>query len=965
MIKLISQTFTPELSAAPVSFLLGNAGDKKRVETVISVELFAVSSVEDPITINHTDGTVGLGWWFDPQGQFEDFNIGDTITYMNRNDASPTLTPFTIVDKIDGSNIQVNTNFPLTGDNFLETNVVISVTTQVKSIKYRYNFLENVSNDDFISKIDGISEQIFVCKNKLASDTVPEAMIPLGPLTWQEGLEGSLTTKFDGTSTPVITIEGVAIDTGSTDGVYKSQFKIIHYVTIPKYLLYLADVPPYRNINCLKFLTQIDALNQYTNPNFIRSEVFSLIEGNVGFYDENFATGLTNYSVSNVSYYNNGIISSIQLDTTETDLSFKINNTTDTPFSDNNTKFVIEIFKVPADFTEYQNVNLLDRNFLFDRAKQTVGSAAVNGDNYGTDYQILKGVSSLFVNSGQILISAKIAMNQIVVDSFQGSANPKYFIFVTIQDHTLATSLSDLISLQIDQQEFTIITADPTMIVASNIFLRHPEADPETEGYVPVGAKATGTFNNNPFSASLNWLIVDTVNNKTIGVADDAGTPLATLISLVDSINNNTPNGTIFGGFPAFGNAGFTASAPVPAGLGAYSVTITAPEGAAYNGAGTTVIYKGDVGDSQGLYMTGGLDEVPIDVFPQDELVACTNFYIESNTRENDEIKLVSVETKIKADDGTSQFDLDSYITQLSAYPLTGYTQQFDVQIARSFHIPIGTIRKYIEVQRRNDLDTGTRKYFSAHYPFLFRWETWTAALGVDASFFDSTLPNNGFNEWWFHYKTGSWKIYYEIVIKATKNDILQEYRLQQEINPNDYASNPLYTLKDTFAFKPEYLTELLSGSGGAVQLVTGNTTSVTINGQVYATDGDNLNYLYKKTLLVAVFTKTSAPLSPVVVMDVEIFEQGGVSGKRRFSSKYVADSDTWFSSIDGSGKVILYAYGNSIIAVCYLDPATLNFPTNAKFMSFSSRIYEIGGLLTTDDGIPLTNDDGIQLSVD
>ena len=74
---------------------------------------------------------------------------------------------------------------------------------------------------------------------------------------------------------------------------------------------------------------------------------------------------------------------------------------------------------------------------------------------------------------------------------------------------------------------------------------------------------------------------------------------------------------------------------------------------------------------------------------------------------------------------------------------------------------------------------------------------------------------------------------------------------------------------------------------------------------------------------------------------------------------------DTWFSSTDGSGKVVLEVHGNSIIAYCLLDPSTLNFPASVTSFAFDARIYEIGGVLETDDSTPLTNDDGIQISID
>lgn len=955
-IKLISQTFSKDLSSADSSFFLGNVGDRLEIDTIFSVENYVISTLDDPFILNNTNGTIGTGWVFDPLGGFANFKVGDTIYCYNKNLA--TGESKTILSKIDDSNIQVAA-FGCPNDTSFES-FVISNTTPITAIKFRYNFIENDAADSFLSHFDG-SDQLIICPSKLASDTGFTIMTFTGGKEWQSG---------------IASIQGVSIDDGTTDGVYKSRYKILHFVKVPPFILpeqidnQKSGIYPsyFKDSKCWKYITQISAAELITNPNFLVSQNFSETLGNSGWYGENYNTGKTNYSISNLVYNNSGVVDSIQLSTIETIITFDVLNTADTPFSNNNTKFILGIFKVPVDPSEYQNNGkLLFDNFLFDRAMPTVGGAAVNGDNYGGTYQFLKGISAVYVSSSKITVTAKIDMSAATLAGFQASSLPQYFMFLSTQNYLLDTldPLNDLVSLPIDLNTFTFVTADPTMIQVSNVFLRHPESDPATQGFIPgVSTPATGTVTQYP-SASGAYLVIDEINGKTIGVADDAGSLLATINVLVNSINTNTPLGTIFGGWPAFDNsAGWTASASISVGFGGYRFTLTSPSGSIYNGL--TITTKGDAGDSTPSTLAGGSDTGSggvFNVFPQDEIVACSNFYIESLARDADEIKISSVIPKIIANDGAKEFDIDSYVLQLSPYPLIGYTQQFDVQIARAFHVPVGTIRKYIEVKRRNDLDSGTKKFFSLNYPFLFRWETWTAALGVDSSFFDSTLPNNGFNEWWFHYKTGSWKIYYKLIVNATKNGIAQQYELQQEINPNDYNSNTDYTIADTYAFNPEDLDLLLSGTGGAIQLVTGNTTSITVNGQIYATNGENMANTYKKTLLAIVFKKTTTPVDVTVEIDVEIFEKGGIYGKRRYSSRWAADSDTWFSSIDGSDTIVLYAYGDYIIALCYFDPATLNFPTTAKSFSFSPRIYEIAMPLNlqTNDGIDILTNDGVE----
>ncbi len=852
-VNLILQNIYKELSGQPVTWALANVGDKIRIETTFSVVNEVISSTNNPFTVNNNDGYIGNGWVTDDLQRFVNFNIGDYIYYYNYiTNTAMNGGNFYIINKLSNGEIQLNTaangsgTAPTAPADTSDYQTVISNQTVISGVRYWYNFIQNNAADTFTSKVDGVSQQIIVARSKAGSDTSVTAMEALGSLTWQDGLAGFLTTKFDGSSTPVATIAGISA--GLISGVYTTKYKIVHYTKVSPYLLYNMTIPPFVDSNCLKLITQIDAMPDYNNPNVIYSGVFDQTMGRVGWYGENFNNGKTNYSISNVAYTNAAApINSIQLDNSETTLTFKINNTVDTPFSNNNTQFVIGFFKVPADPSEYQGNNtLMDINFLYDRAIQTVGAGAVNGDNYGGTYQVLKSISAVFNSSSQITITVKFDMSAAVIASFKASSSPQYKIIVATQNYTLATDLSDLVQLSVAQEPFVVVTADPTMIVPSNIFIRHPEDDPDDEG-VNVGA-----------------------------------------------------------------------------------------------------------GDT-------------FDVYPGDECVACSNFYIESSGRLSNVIAIKSVKGQIIAVNGSKSFSLDQFLTSLTGFPMVGYTQQFDVEIADAFHIPAGEIRKTYVVKRRNDLDTGTRKYFSFYYPFLFRWETWTAALGVDPSFFNASLPNNGFNEWWYQYaQTAGWSLNYLLTINATKDGVAQQYTLQQQIIPHNYGSNANFTTKDILPFDPATLTQLLSGSGGAIQLNVGGSANVIINGQTYYKDGVDYFYAYQKTLIVAIFTKSPAPVGYTVCIDVELYGAGGIYGRRRYSSKWVADADTWFSSTDGSGKVLTVTYGTSIIAYCYLDPSTLNFPAKVTSMNFRARIYEPNiGILTTDDGVGITTDDGLQIEPD
>lgn len=484
----ISSQYIRNYTGSLYVWALGNVGDKILITTTISVQNYAISTIDSPFIFNHTDGMIGAGWIYDPQGQFGGFNIGDTLIIFNQADS--TNQTRTIVDKLDNNNIQVDSAFAVSPNTDLP-GFVISVTTPIKSIKYHYNFVENAAAPSFKSIVDATLEQEIIIRDKAASDVTVTAMEPLGTPEWQDGLTGFLTKKFDGTSTPVCTIAGVGIDDGTTDGVYKSNYLITHYTKVTPYILVdqitnqIAGLPPvdFEQTKCWKLITMIEAAESFTNPNFLVSEVFDSVLGNIGWYGENFNTGKTNYSISNIVYNNGGVIDGIKLAASETTVTFNVNNTVDTPFSNNNTQFLLALFKVPSDPAEYQNNGrLLDVNFLFDRKQQTVGSAAANGDNYGGSYQILKDVQATFVSSSQILVTAKISMAVAVLAGFVESSTPRYFIYFSVKNHTLATNVSDLVSLPVAISEFVIDNSDPTMITIDSAFLRHPESDIATEG---------------------------------------------------------------------------------------------------------------------------------------------------------------------------------------------------------------------------------------------------------------------------------------------------------------------------------------------------------------------------------------------------------------------------------------------------------------------------------------------------
>lgn len=955
MIKLTSQNIYKELTAAPVNWLLANVADKIRIETIFSVQTYAISTLDNPFIVNQTDGRISANWIYDPQGQFTDFKIGDTIRLFDKANPGSTAT-CTIVDKSDDNSIQVSSNALLSsiGDDTPEDKWVISITDVITAAKYHWNFVENNNPDTFLSPIDA-SEQLLIHNDVDASDVTPLSMAFMGPLTYQEGSA---------------TIQGVSIDTGTTDGVYKSNFKIIHYTKVTPWILIsqleneINNIPhiDFEALKCWKFIYEIQAAYVYTDPNYIVSEIFSSQLGNSGWYNENFNTAKTNYTIDSVVYKNSDgdVIDSIGLSTDQTTVTVIIKNTTDTPFTPTETKFVLGFFKVPSVESEYLiDTQDSDENFAYDRALQTVGDPAVQGDQNGIPgRQVLQDIVGVYDSISQITITFVVNFGAKLLDALLASEAPRYLLFLSTQDPTLPTNQSDLVTLKIDMAEFHIENTDDEMIIISpTTFIRHPEADPDTEGVTPgpsggndadpVQWNITGITVGFGDVATMNLIISDGIGgNWVIGSVngDDYSYDLeATMVALADSVNTNISNGDIIA--YSFDNSfGFTAEWDVTNKI----LIVTPPAGSldTYNGwqivddfqSGT---FDGEAPEIRTFANGNPVTIIEFDCYPEDEIVAVTKFYIDRLNREADEIILTSVINRIvvKNISTLNSFELDGCTVNTAFYPKIGAVQYMDAQAARNFHLPAGTIRKYIELKRRIDLDGSSHYFYQMNFPLLFRWEYWAKLVGADSDFFDTALPNNGFNHWWFHYKSGDWKIYNRIIINATKNGVAQQYTLDTEMVPHDYNSNADWTVKTIKTYDSETNDELYDAGSGK-RFILG----------------------YKDTLVKAVFTKNVTPANVTVIIGIEVWEQGGYYGNRIFSSRWAADSDTWFKSTDGSDKVVLTPSGDSIEAKCLIDFTQI---PNAASFKLTARIYDGTFGLLTDDSVSITTDDVVFITVD
>jgi hypothetical protein len=926
MIKVTSVVIRNEFHAAVTDWLLANVGDKITIETSFTVENTILASIDNPIKANAQDGYLGVNWLVDPLARFADFKVGDSVDLWNYKTNTAFLgNPYSILEKLSDSEIRVANVGTLSGipaDSDLDY-LSVTLNKPITAVKYKYNFIENADQPTFDSKVDQ-TEQLLTATGLDASDVV--TVVPMNFIGQKSYQIGNAT------------IQGNGLTLGSSN---QYKFKIIHNTFVTPFILatqlnnILSNTKPdyFLNQNCLKAILDIEAAFLYTDPNFLQTEQVTEVVGNTGWFNENFNTGLSNYKVDSVKYLRPDTtqISAIELTTAETTVEVVIKNTVDSPFSNNNTKFVLNFCRIPYDESEViNNIYNQQQNFLFDRRLQTVGSAAVNGDYFGTLYQSLKDIQATFISTSEIKITCKIAMVTNVTQVIGVMNERRYMLWVSLQNHTLSTTVSDKVSLLVDAKEFFEDATDVGMIVADTKALRHFEDDRDTEGVALDGfvggldASANFADPSPPPMINSPFALVDNTNGVTIGITTNEVDINTALNKLVVSINTNTPQSYLwfasgFGALPTFDNsAGYTASWDGTT----FKVFAPVGSGTGYNGVDLKLVarYAFYV---QTQYMSGGVATISSDltVFPEDEVVFNSRFYIDKNGRAGDDIKLKSITGIIKAKNAVTleEFELDKITTDVSSSPVISGNQFIDILQDRIYHIPSTEIRKKLKIKRRIDLDAADKYYYEFALAELIRWEYWKELAIANGAFFDTGEPNNGWNEFWHRYTTVSdWDLYYELDIRSTKNGKNLTHRFENKILSTDYDTNADWNPNTIKSYKDSDNTLLTSG-------------------------GDKFILGYETTRIEAEFTKVSG--TPVladvtVVIGIEVFEEGGIEGRRRLSSKWIKDTDTWLDSTTGNGKVNLSLSGNTVKAVCLVDNSQI--PLEKGRLKITARLYEI-----------------------
>jgi len=424
----------------------------------------------------------------DPAG-LENFKEGDTIT-INNIGANPFIITRTIIEIPNDQMLLVDLPFdtaPWDTEFFLNIGSVVSVSTPINAMEIQDNLIENNSGVFYEDLTTGVTRRATV-KGLDNTNLANTEMKQLGDKSYQTGqLFVAGNNQGDGATDPIV----------SQGFEFKRDLFInpVYRVSESSNDINGIAPPELRNANSLKYVIKVEASKTLSDPNDVSiiNEFETL--GNVGYENETPNTGRTNYSISNVVYKNElgEVIKAIELTTNLQTITFDINNTEDSPWTEGtgNTRTIFHITYKPNSEKDYREVqfptepstsknNLYKENFLKDRAVSTLGSGTANGVNFGTTIQIVQDFESIYVSNSKAQGVVQIKMSSEAVSKISALSPQNYKCWVVTANHALTRAESDKVNLPIDKNKYFVKSTDPTMVTMVNEFYDHPMIEGDT-----------------------------------------------------------------------------------------------------------------------------------------------------------------------------------------------------------------------------------------------------------------------------------------------------------------------------------------------------------------------------------------------------------------------------------------------------------------------------------------------------
>lgn len=323
-----------------------------------------------------------------------------------------------------------------------------------------------------------------------------------------------------------------------------------------------------------------------------------------------------------------------------------------------------------------------------------------------------------------------------------------------------------------------------------------------------------------------------------------------------------------------------------------------------------------------------------LDAKIEDDILAITDLKFDRNTRITDEITMNSIRGQILARKNTgATFVLDEKAFALTAIeeivdPVFSLIPNPNIDFDRGFKTPADENRGNVKFFRdfAKDLGDGFFNY-RFQYPFISRWEAFVALARVSSDFFIPGDPNDGRNHDWTHYDENvDWELIYRTTLTVTKNGTPLSFVIDRAFTSLRYLLDADWDNEEINSFDEN---DILLESGP---------TKFTIK---YADGLIQADFDY-------IGTSTPSVNDIVIVLKIDVFEEGTFKSTYWLSSAYDAHPATWWRSLDSSKRVIV---SNPSANIFRGEARLIGSKLPKKKLKITGRLYDLRGVAPAVDG--------------
>jgi len=775
-------------------------------------------------------------------------------------------------------------------------------TTPVVALDYFYNLIKNSEVNTFKSKTDRGTTQKFLFKDLDASNTVALKKGIIGTTSW-----GWVTNEiFDEITAEVNVSQLSIIGDGITD--YKQKFILNHtFFITPLYLrdqlfLFANKIPPeyFQDEEALKFVARLDAKYDFDTSEVAHTIETNGLDGLTVWFDRDPNGKKPEYEVVSIDYVS-GSNTLERLDINKSvDVTIKLHSksgffTTGAMPTD----LVLHYFYCPLNEEDYINTNnVLKKNYLFDRAFNSIGASAIDGESAG-DYQSIFNYSIAFVDVYNATLTFTINHSNFIKNLLKSKSddNRFYCFFVTTQRKSITTTRGvDRVAVLCDFEnaDYDKTNADLFELTSNGVMV-YPYPYENTNNVGEIAG-----FEGDPFYIRIPFLVETGFYGKCKSIATFTGSSLFSLTYQINGIPAIPPSITFDSSNVSLSKSDFQNF------LDMYFPEFTCE--LTYIGASMTWILEVVTNNPGGIYE--GIVPTVILLGP---IVSVTPFSAIESTDIRPTINKIVVQVKAEKS-GYQDFVLEKKDMDTSRFRKLLGIQTIDINETRGFITYDDDPRNRVKLFRDYTLDNGSKKGFELQYGLVLRYEYWREVIQLaEGAAYDIFKDIENVTHQWSNYSSvNGWNLKFTFTCFIEGYDGFEnEYQVQTDMRVIKGGGTP--ELAPDFTVDVKFYTE------------DGLT-------EIKAIDKDN------PTLIKATFTCfgtiTTFPASYTKfygIMFADFQHGGGIFSRRFASSEIPSESDSpWkpttpdpiadYSLANGNVTIDVYNAANKAVVSGYFD---------------------------------------------